>query len=98
MTTKILALLCVVGLAGVSIAQEQSPPSSGASPEPTKHRGRKKAESTASTAGTAESPSAAASPEASPKAKRTRKKAEATTAASPAESPVASPKGRRASR
>ena len=96
MTTKILALLCVVGLAGVCVAQDQSP-SPGASQEqqPTKHRGRKKAESTASTA---ESPSAAASPAASPKAKRTRKKAEATTAASPAESPAASPKGKRAAR
>lgn len=100
MTTKILALLCVVGLAGVCIAQDQSSPSPGASPQqtPTKHRGRKKAESTASSAETAESPSAAASPASSPKAKRTRKKAEATTAASPAESPAASPKGKRAAR
>src|SRR5215468_9262601 len=91
MTTKILALFCVVGLAGICIAQDQSPPSPGASPEqePTKHRAHKKAESTASTAESAESPSAAASPAASPKAKRTHKKAEATTAASPAESPAA---------
>ena len=96
MTTKMLALLCVFGLAGVCIAQDQSAPSPGASQEPTKHRSHKKAESSASTAQTAESPSAASSPAASPKAKRTHKKAESTTAASPAESPAASPHGKRA--
>ena len=97
MTTKILALLCVVGLAGVSIAQDQSPsPGASQKQEPIKRRAHKKGESTTSAAETAESPSAAESPAASPKAKRTHKKAEATTAASPAESPAASPKGKRA--
>lgn len=96
MTTKMLALLCVFGLAGVCVAQDQSAPSPGASQEPTKHRSHKKAESAASTAQTAESPSAAASPAASPKAKRAHKKPEATSAASPVESPAASPKAKRA--
>ena len=81
MTTKILALLCVVGFAGVCVAQEQSPTPGQ---EPTKHRSHKKAKTTESTADTAASPSAAASPAASPKAKRTHKKAEAISAASPA--------------
>jgi hypothetical protein len=86
MTTKIFALLCVIGFAAVCIAQDQSP-SPGESPaqEPTK-RAHKKAETTASAAETAASPSAAASPAASPKAKRAHRPAEAATAASPSAS------------
>ena len=86
MTTKIFVLLCVIGFAGVCIAQDQSP-SPGESPakEPTK-RAHKKAETTASAAETAASPSAAASPAASPKAKRAHKQAVAATTASPSAS------------
>jgi len=67
MTTKIFALLCVIGFAAVCIAQDQSP-SPGESPaqEPTK-RAHKKAETTARPAETAASPSAAASPALLPK-------------------------------
>jgi len=89
MTTKIFALLCLIGFAAVCIAQDQSP-TPAQSPEPTKHRAHKKAETTASAADTAASPSTAASPAASPKAKRARKQATAAAAASP--SPSASPK------
>jgi hypothetical protein len=70
MTTKFFALICVIGFAGVTIAQAQSP-TPGESP---------------SAAQTATSPATSASPAASPKAKRVRKKAEAATAASPAAS------------
>src|ERR1051325_10062771 len=89
MTTKILALLCVVGLAGVSIAQDQSPsPGASQKQEPIKRRAHKKGESTTSAAETAESPSAAESPAASPKAKRAAhaKAGAAAAAASPAAS------------
>src|SRR5438067_10096380 len=83
MTTKIFALLCVIGFAGVCIAQDQSP--SPGEQEPTK-RADKKAETTASAAETAASPSAAASPAASPKAKRAHRQAAAAAAASPSAS------------
>ena len=96
MTTKIFALLCVIGFARVCIAQDQSPsPGEPSTKEPTKHRAHKKVETTAA-AETAASPSSAASPAASPKAKRAHKQAEAATSASPAASPAASPKGKRA--
>jgi len=81
MTTKFFALIAVIGFAGVSIAQAQSPTpgeSPAQSPTPAKHRATKKAQAT---------PSTAASPAASPTGKRGRKKAEAATAASPAASP-----------
>ena len=75
MTIKIFALLCVIGFAGVCIAQDQSPtPGEPSAKEPTK-RAHKKAETTASEAQTAASPSTAASPAASPKAKRAHKQA-----------------------
>jgi pyruvate/2-oxoglutarate dehydrogenase complex dihydrolipoamide acyltransferase (E2) component len=86
MTTKFFALICVIGIAGASIAQAQSPTpgeSPAQSPTPAKHRATKKAQTTASPAGVAASPSSAASPAASPKAKRAHKKAEAAAAASP---------------
>jgi pyruvate/2-oxoglutarate dehydrogenase complex dihydrolipoamide acyltransferase (E2) component len=86
MTTKFFALICVIGIAGASIAQAQSPTpgeSPAQSPTPAKHRATKKAQTTASPAGVAASPSPAGSPAASPKAKRAHKKAEAAAAASP---------------
>ena len=87
MTTKILALLCVIGFAGVCIAQDQSPtPGEPSAKEPTKGAHKKKAETTASAAETAASPSAAASPAASPKAKRAHRQAVAATTASPSAS------------
>jgi hypothetical protein len=49
MTTKIFALLCVIGFAGVCIAQDQSPtPAESPSPSqtPAKHRAAKKAKAT----------------------------------------------------
>lgn len=96
MTPKIFVLLCVIGFAGICIAQDQSPsPGEPSAKEPTK-RAHKKAETTASEAETAASPSEAASPAASPKAKRAHKQAEAATAANPAASPAASPKGKHA--
>ena len=88
MTTKIFALLCVIGFAGVCIAQDQSP-SPGESPAPAKPRAHKKAATTASAADTSASASPAASPAASPKARRRAKK-EATTTAAP--TPSQSPK------
>jgi pyruvate/2-oxoglutarate dehydrogenase complex dihydrolipoamide acyltransferase (E2) component len=86
MTTKFFALICVIGFAGASIAQAQSPTpgeSPAQSPTPAKHRATKKAQTTASPAGVATSPSSAASPTASPKARRAHTKAAASPAASP---------------
>ncbi len=107
MTTKFLALISVIGLASISLVQAQLLVPGGspeASPSPTKHRAHKTAETTASPAEEAASPSPAESPEASPSpAKhRTHKTAEAaaspaeeaaspSTATSPAASPSASP-------
>ena len=90
MRTKIFALFCVFGFAAVCIAQDQSPtPAQGL----TKHKTHKEA-ATTSPAETAQSPSAAASPAASPKTKRAQK--QAATASTPAASPATSPKGKSA--
>src|SRR5262249_57443772 len=79
MNTKFLALICVIGVAGVCIAQAQSPTPAES---PTKHRAHKKADTAASSASTAASPS----PAASPIAKRGHKKTETATASNPAPS------------
>jgi hypothetical protein len=94
MTKRFLTLFVAIGLASICAVQAQSP-SPGESPA--KHRGRKKAETTAATGETAASPVPGESPSGAPKAKRGRKKAEASTEASPAESPApaAAPKARR---
>src|SRR6266487_1092801 len=89
MTTKFLALISVIGLASISLVQAQLLVPGGspeASPSPTKHRAHKTAETTASPAEEAATPSTATSPAASPSPgkRRAHKKAEATTAASPA--------------
>ncbi len=82
MTTKFVALVFAIGLAGVYAVQAQSPSpgeSPAQSPSPGKHRAHKKAQATPA-AGTS------ASPAASPKAKRASTKKEAAAAASPAAS------------
>jgi hypothetical protein len=89
MITKFLALISVIGLASVCFVQAQLLAPSGSpaeSPSPTKHHTHKKAETTASPAAEAASPSTAESPAASPSPgkHRAHKKVEATTAASPA--------------
>jgi len=79
MTTKFVALVFAIGLAGVLAVQAQSPSpgeSPAQSPSPGKHRAHKKAQATPA-AGTS------ASPAASPKAKRASRKKEAAAAASP---------------
>ncbi|HEY7000789.1 MAG TPA: hypothetical protein VH330_03525 [Candidatus Udaeobacter sp.] len=91
MTKRFFTLFLAIGLAIVCAVQAQSP-TPGESPA--KHRGRKKAETTAATSETAASPAPGESPAGAAKAKRGRKKAEATTAASPATSPAATPKAR----
>jgi hypothetical protein len=88
MTKRFFALFLAIGLASVCAVQAQSP-TPGESPA--KHRGRKKAETTASTSETTASPAPGESPAGAPKAKRGRKKAEAGTAASPAAAPATSP-------
>src|SRR5437667_6222007 len=68
MTTKLLALISVIGLASTCLVQGQSPTpgeSPAASPSPTKHRTHEKAGATASPAEKAASPSTAESPAAS---------------------------------
>jgi hypothetical protein len=92
MTKRFLTLFFAIGLASICAVQAQSP-SPGESPA--KHRGRKKAETTAASGETAASPAPGESPSGAPKAKRGGKKAEAGTAASPAASPSATPKARR---
>jgi len=92
MTKRFFTLFFAIGLASICAVQAQSP-SPGESPA--KHRGRKKAETTAATGETAASPAPGESPSGAPKAKEGRKKAEAGTAASPAASPSATPKARR---
>jgi hypothetical protein len=75
MTTKFLAVICVIGLATVCVVQAQSPSpveSPAASPSPAEK---------------AASPSPAESPAASPKAKPTPKKVKPTPTARPAASP-----------
>ena len=91
MTKRFFALFLAIGLASVCAVQAQSP-TPGESPA--KHRGRKKAETTASTSETTASPAPGESPAGAPKAKRGRKKAEASPAASPATSPAAAPKAK----
>src|SRR5215468_5238773 len=91
MTKSFFTLFLALGLASVCAVQAQSP-TPGESPA--KHRGRKKAETTAATNETAASPVPGESPAGAAKTKRGRKKAEATTAASPATSPAATPKAR----
>jgi hypothetical protein len=99
MTTKFLALVSVIGLAIVCLVQAQLLVPGGTpdtSPSPAKHRTHKQAETTASPAEEAASPSPAESPAASPSPaesldaspsptkRRAHKKPEATTSASPA--------------
>ena len=91
MTKRFFTLFLAIGLASVCAVQAQSP-TPGESPA--KHRGRKKAETTASTSETTASPAPGESPAGAPKAKRGRKKAEASPAASPATSPAAAPKAK----
>jgi len=94
MTTKLLALISVIGLASTCLVQGQSPTpgespaaspstaeSPAASPSPKKPRSRKKAEAAAAASPATESTAAAS---ASPAEKRSRKKARTETAASPA--------------
>jgi len=88
MAKRFFTLFLAIGLASVCAVQAQSP-TPGESPA--KHRGRKKAETTASTSETTASPAPGESPAGAPKAKRGRKKAEAGTAASPAAAPATSP-------
>jgi len=88
MTKRFLTLFFAIVLANVCAVQAQSP-TPGESPA--KHRGRKKAETAASTSETAASPAPAESPSGAPKAKRGRKKAEASTGASPTAAPATSP-------
>jgi hypothetical protein len=88
MTKRFLTLFLAIGIASVCAIQAQSP-TPGESPA--KHRGRKKAETTASTSETTASPVPGESPAGAPKAKRGRKKAEAGPATSPAAAPAASP-------
>lgn len=81
MTTRFLALISVIGLAGISLVHGQSPTpdeSPAASPSPEK--------ATATPAKEAASPSTAESPTASPSPGKTRarKKAKTEVAASPA--------------
>jgi membrane protein involved in colicin uptake len=88
MTKRFFTFFLAIGLASVCAVQAQSP-TPGESPA--KHRGQKKAETTASTSETTASPAPGESPAGAPKAKRGRKKAEAGTAASPAAAPATSP-------
>jgi hypothetical protein len=88
MTKRFFTRFLAIGLASVCAVQAQSP-TPGESPE--KHRGRKKAETTASTTETAASPTPGESPAGAPKTKRGRKKTEPGAAASPAAAPVTSP-------
>jgi hypothetical protein len=82
MTTKFVALVFAIGLAGAYAVQAQSPTpgeSPAQSPSAAK-RAHKKAQATSSA-------QTSASPAASPKAKRTRKKAEAAATPAPSASP-----------
>jgi len=88
MTKRFFTLFLAIGLASVCAVQAQSP-TPGESPA--KHRGRKKAETAASTTGTTASPAPGESPAGAPKQKRSRKKAEPNAAASPAAAPATSP-------
>ena len=88
MIKRFFALFLAIGLASVCAVQAQSP-TPGESPA--KHRGRKKAETTASSSETTASPAPGESPAGAPKAKRSHKKAEPGGAASPAAASVASP-------
>ena len=80
MTKRFLTLFLAIGIASVCAIQAQSP-TPGESPA--KHRGRKKAETTASTSETTASPAPGESPAGAPKAKRGRKKTETAASASP---------------
>jgi hypothetical protein len=94
MTKRFVTLFIALGVASVFTIQAQSP-TPGESPA--KHRGRKKAETTAAAGETTASPAPGESPAGAPKAKRGRKKTEASPAVSPAESaaaPAASPKAK----
>jgi hypothetical protein len=88
MTKRFLTLFFAIGLASACAVQAQSPTPGEL---PAKHRGRKKAETTAATSKTAASPAPAESPAGAPKAKRGGKKAVTTAATSPAASPAMSP-------
>jgi hypothetical protein len=99
MTTKLLVLVSLIGLASTCVVQAQAAVPAelpGESPSPAKkHRQYKKAEATGSPTETAASPATTESPTGLPKARRPRKKAQTeTTTASPAASPTASPKFR----
>src|SRR5438094_10155308 len=76
MSTKFLALIAVIGLATICVAQGQSPTAAESPAE------------SPSPAEKAASPSSAESPTASPKAKPTPKKAKAERKARPTASPV----------
>ncbi|HEU0275254.1 MAG TPA: hypothetical protein VFQ83_12065 [Candidatus Udaeobacter sp.] len=91
MIKRIVTLLLAMGFASVCAIQAQSP-TPGESPA--KHRGRKKAETTAAAGETAASPSPGESPSGAPKTKRGRKKTEASPAQSTAPAPEASPKAK----
>ena len=88
MIKRFLTLFLTIGLASVCALQAQSP-TPGESPA--KHRGRKKADTTASTGATNASPAPGESPAAAQKPKRSRKKAEPNAAASPAAAAATSP-------
>jgi hypothetical protein len=81
MITKFLALIAVIGLATICVAQGQSP-TPAESPSPAEKA------ASPSSAEKAESPSPAESPTASPKAKPTPKKTKAETKARPAATPA----------
>jgi hypothetical protein len=90
MTTKFLALIAVIGLATICVAQGQSPTpveSPAESPSPAEKA------ASPSPAEKAASPSPAESPTASPKAKPTPKKAKVETKARPAATPAAPARG-----
>jgi hypothetical protein len=95
MIKRFVTLFLAMGFASVFALQAQSP-TPGESPA--KHRGRKKAETTAAAGETTPSPAPGESPAGAPKPKRGRKKTEASPATSPAEStaaaPAASPKAK----
>ena len=98
MTTKLLVLVSLIGLANTCIVQAQTAvpaelPAESPSPAKKDHQ-HKMTEVTASPAETAASPATAESRTGSPKARRPLKKAQIETTASPAATPTASPKFR----
>jgi hypothetical protein len=98
MTTKLLVLVSLIGLASTCVVQAQAAVPAelpAESPSPAKqHRQHKRAEATGSPGETAASPATAESPTGLPKARRPRKTAQTETTPSPAANPTASPKFR----